>query len=119
MKPCPVSIRTCQWVILAVAAFVVAPSNAEFYSWEDADGRRRISNIPPAGVDADGGVLPGHHPLSISAQHARLRARLKQETLELERAAIDADEPSASEKPLLPFSLEMIEQFGGAVEPQN
>jgi Domain of unknown function (DUF4124) len=54
-------------------------SSADFYRWIDAQGNRRISNIPPTGIRADGKVVPEKHPNSLAAQQARLRAKVAAE----------------------------------------
>lgn len=73
-----------------VAAVVAGPAQAEFYRWVDASGRTRVSNVPPAGVRADGSIAPRFNPNSIAAQHARMRERLAREE-SARRAAQDED----------------------------
>lgn len=74
--------RGVAWVALCACACSGA---AEFRSWEDGTGQRRLSNLPPSQVGVDGGLREARHPLSIAAQHAALRARLAARDAELAR----------------------------------
>lgn len=78
--------------------------SAEFYTWVDADGERRVSNIPPAGLNADGSVKAGHHPDAIAMQRARVERQLRQRDAELELEA--EAKKDASELPS--FSLDLF-----------
>jgi hypothetical protein len=63
--------------LLAVALLVTTTCCAEFYIWHDARGQPRVSNIPPSGMRDDGSIRSDFNPLSIAAQQAALRSRLK------------------------------------------
>lgn len=91
-------IRALILCVVTVAALAAGHDvRAEFYRWTDAHGQRRISNIPPRGVAADGSVLPHFNPASIAAQQAALRARLKarDQALQAASAAQSAAEDAA------------------------
>lgn len=98
---------------LALVSLVVVSSgaSAEFHAWTDAAGQRRISNLPPEGVRGDGGVRDGYHPLSVRAQHARLRARLAQQGAEIaaaDAAAADVTRPAGAVEP---FTLDLFDDI--------
>ena len=87
--------RGVAWLALCACA---CGSAAEFRSWEDGAGQRRLSNLPPSQVRVDGRLREAAHPLSIGAQHAALRARLAARDAEL--AAQDVvDPPSTAAAP--------------------
>ena len=67
-------------------------SSADFYRWIDAEGNRRISNIPPTGIRTDGRVTPQDHPNSLAAQQARLRAKFAAEEAARSEAFVPAGE---------------------------
>lgn len=75
--------RSPVWLAALVACCAGPGAGAEFYRWTDSDGAVRISNVAPPGVRADGSLRAGHHPYSLAAQHARLRARLEREAVTL------------------------------------
>ena len=66
----------CTWFLLDASALVCPAARAAFYRWLDKYGEYRVSNIPPAGIGADGRPRDGYHPYSIIAQQSRLRATL-------------------------------------------
>lgn len=75
---------TAARLLLAILfALPASFSNAEFHVWTDADGRRRISNLPPSQVAGDGRVRERFHPYGIAAQRARLREELSRRDAEL------------------------------------
>ncbi len=89
--------RRSERLLLAVVALLCAPAAlAEFYRWTDAQGRVRVSNVPPRGVRDDGSLAPGFSPHSIQAQHAALRARLAARDAELAAAAAQSEAASAA-----------------------
>lgn len=83
---------------------------AEFYAWTDENGNRRVSNIPPRGVDAAGQVVQNYHPYSVPAQHARMRAELGRQA-DVIAAQEAAAKHSVEGGDLLPFSLDLFRQF--------
>jgi hypothetical protein len=93
-------------LLLAACCAQVA---AEFYTWTDAAGRRHVSNVPPAGVRADGGLREGYHPYSVQAQHARLRAELERQGAAI--AAAGAADPDAGRSGLVPFTLDRFDDL--------
>ena len=100
--------------VTVAAAIVIAafPISAEFYSWVDEAGQTRISNIPPLGIREDGSVVDPYHPYSIIAQHTRMREKLKQQAVSIERAeAVSAVRKDPVGK-LLPFSLDLPKSLG-------
>ncbi len=86
-------------VLLAIALATPATARAEFYTWHDARGQPRVSNIPPRGVRADGSIDARFNPLSITAQQAALRDRLKARDRQLatERAALQSRDAADAE----------------------
>ncbi|MEQ8662288.1 MAG: DUF4124 domain-containing protein, partial [Gammaproteobacteria bacterium] len=84
MNPCRAAC------LLALALLVGGPGGAAapaFHRWVDADGRPRVSNVPPPGVRTDGTLRPAWHPNSIAVQHRRLRDDLARRDAELARRA--------------------------------
>ena len=70
--------RALVWMALLATTLVTpATLRAEFYTWKDASGQPRVSNIPPRGVRADGCIEARVNPDSIAAQRAALRDRRK------------------------------------------
>ncbi len=106
-------MTACWHRVLAAAVLVAValPAAAEFHAWTDAEGRRRISNVAPSGVRIDGGLREGYHPYSVSAQHARLRAKLERQGAAIEAAA--AEEAPVADG-VLPFTLDL---FDGVLGP--
>ncbi len=100
-------------VTLAGAIMIAAfPASAEFYSWVDEAGQTRISNIPPQGIREDGSVVDTYHPYSIIAQHARMREKLKQQAMSIERAEAESAARKDPVGKLLPFSLDFLKGLG-------
>lgn len=99
-------------LLLGCGLLVLAwPALCEFHTWTDRDGARRVSNVAPGGVDDAGRPRRGHHPNSVAAQHAALRARLEREgrLIAAEEAARSASAPASGPRlPALP------EWLGGA-----
>jgi hypothetical protein len=83
---------------------------AEFYAWTDENGNRRISNIPPQGVNAAGQVEQNYHPYSVPAQHARMREKLERQA-DFIAAKEAAANQSVEGSDVLPFSLDLFRQF--------
>ena len=99
--------------IVAMVALAVPRSvPAEFYQWTDEEGQRRISNIPPQGVNSDGTVLDTYHPYSIVAQHARMREQLEQQAMDIAHAEAEAATKSNPGSSLVPFSFDILDGFG-------
>lgn len=91
--------RAVTWVVLlATTLLVSAELRAEFYTWTDRNGQPRVSNIPPRGVGADGRIEGRFNPLSIEAQQAALRRRLRtvDAQLEADRAALQSSAAPAA-----------------------
>ncbi|MGE0482756.1 MAG: DUF4124 domain-containing protein [Gammaproteobacteria bacterium] len=86
-------------LLASLLCLVSLSAQAEFYRWTDAEGHARVSNVPPAGVRADGSLARNHHPYSIPAQHARMRERLAREADALAAAASTRGEPAVSMAP--------------------
>lgn len=86
-------------VLFAIALATPAILRAEFYTWQDARGQPRVSNIPPHGVRADGSIDTRFNPLSVAAQQAALRSRLKSRDAQLAaaRAAFQSGAATAAE----------------------
>ncbi|MEX2482852.1 MAG: hypothetical protein WD928_18500 [Gammaproteobacteria bacterium] len=86
---------------LLLAILLAAPAalvSAEFHVWSDAEGRRRVSNLPPSQVAPDGTVRERFHPYGIAAQRARLRAELARRDAELiEETPLDKPLGAAAE----------------------
>ena len=81
------AIRAATWLALfATTGLASSALRAEFYTWTDRNGQPRVSNIPPHGLGADGHIEGRFNPLSIEAQQAALRRRLKAVDAELDAA---------------------------------
>ena len=88
--------RRAAGFLLAVVVSVPPTVAAEFYSWTDAQGHVRVSNVPPPGVLSDGSIAAAFRPLSIAGQQAALRVRLQRRDEELARdAAAQSAAPAA------------------------
>ena len=59
---------------------------AEFYRWTDAQGRERVSNLPPPAIGSNGHPEPNQHPWSVRSQHPAMRAELERQAASLEAA---------------------------------
>ncbi len=105
----PIHLKATMAAAIMIAAF---PTSAEFYSWVDEAGQTRISNIPPQGIREDGSVVDTYHPYSIIAQHARMREKLKQQAMSIERAEAESAARKDPVGKLLPFSLDFLKGLG-------
>lgn len=92
---------------LATASLLwLSAAQAEFYTWIDDAGRRRISNIAPAAIEQAGGIARRAHPYSIESQYARLRADLERRDAELAAAVDESDTTSGNDRP--PMSVDAL-----------
>ena len=104
--------------ITTLAVLFAGSAQAEFYAWEDAAGKRRISNIDPTQIKQAGRISLHYHPYSVVAQHERMRAKLARQAEAI--AAAQAAQTNTARRPgsttkLLPFPLKALQQLRAPV----
>ena len=86
----------------------ISAAQAEFNSWTDDAGQRRISNLPRAAIEPAGGIARGAHPYSIEGQHARLRIQIERRDAESAATAAADHAGSTPGSDGVPMSVEAL-----------